>query len=233
MDVSERSSCLLARQPETSIRFSACTCRGMAARHSWEDSEGGHSWEQPPALGEDASADGNESLTREAAGREFADLLVDLYLRGQVAAKFVCTAAFWASKAGACGPCSVLAMHPSSSTGNFAKHLAVVLDMKNDDGKFLQMSVPAYRRYDLSRGVHELPVVPPHEALHGEVLRTPGLPEKLAETLQREHWAPDYLHHALVAGRGGFCLPTCLVRGRHAHDQKRFRIGLFRTKPAY
>eukprot|EP00969_Alexandrium_andersonii_P352852 15438586-Alexandrium_andersonii.AAC.1 len=137
--------------------------------HDWEQPSA-HSWEVPPPPPPPEWGDSsNEECSPEDAGVHLAEKLISMKNRGHLTAKDVCIISHWASLAGAKGPVNEYAMAPGGNSGNYSRHIDIVMHMQNEIEKLCFVSVPGYDRRDLSRSLHDVAVIPPHEALHAEL----------------------------------------------------------------
>jgi hypothetical protein len=159
-----------------------------ASASSWENREA--DWES--YLREQAGLDPcNESpdeedacrhrapTKNEAGDRLFSYLLDQLESGGRVSAKMICIIGYWAALSGAEGKVGNLSVHPQSSSGNFQKHLDVL--MKHNEAKDIiyNLDVPGYCRSELGNSTISLPVAPAHERLLQDIVDDPHLPAKL------------------------------------------------------
>eukprot|EP00969_Alexandrium_andersonii_P043196 1894118-Alexandrium_andersonii.AAC.1 len=87
---------------------------------------GANPWEEPGySEAEEATADPNSDPG--AAGIEFVEGLLDLYLASKISAQHLCTSCWWAWKGGIQGPAPKYALRPGQSSGNYQRHLDRVL----------------------------------------------------------------------------------------------------------
>ena len=96
-----------------------------------------------------------------------ADFLIDLKLAGSLSAKAVCTIAFWAHKAGACGPVDELRWRPDDpSVGHFHRKVdSAVGTSLTGANDFYLLPMPTHSRASSSRIWKDIPALPLHEVL--------------------------------------------------------------------
>ena len=58
------------------------------------------------------------------------DMLIAMYCSGSLDAKSLCSLCYWATRAG-CEGVDDLGVRPGVSTGNYSKHLSLVLGLKD------------------------------------------------------------------------------------------------------
>ena len=101
-------------------------------RHAWErpsSSSAAHPWEVAGYGAQELSDSDDDIDPQESASLEFLNVLIDLY-NGGLSAKNVCTLCYWASQAGMKGDLvAQYAFKPTSSGGNFQRHLERVMGM--------------------------------------------------------------------------------------------------------
>ena len=124
---------------------------------------------------------GAEQLTPQEAGEELAHLLINLRLKGDISAKQCCILAYWASAAGAVGPCAEFAMPPDRTGGRYQRKLDQYLKVAADLPLYT-VPTPGHDRGTADRVVHDLQMMPPHEALAAELAGNPGILQELART---------------------------------------------------
>lgn len=164
---------------------------------------------QPPHAGAAQGQEGETEAAREErenkeeAGRELAEVLLQLHVDGQLTAKSACVIAHWASKAGAVGPAARLAFRPNAPTGHFQRHLDAVAGLRGKPGVHYPLPVPGHSKHSAARVVHNVKVLLPHECLHAEVTEDPDLVAKARDT----PWPPSFGQHAAVQGAVRTAIP--------------------------
>ena len=197
----------------------ALVMAASGSRHEWE-ADPVHPWEVDPLpflsqgahdpllpLCSDDESDDEDFPDVEVAGEELAAALVGLYLAGKLTAKSLCNLAWWAKHAGAKGRVAELAMRPSSPTGHFQRHLDSVLSFNDSEGHLLRIPIPGHSKFDASRTTSQVPVLPPHEALHREIEEDPSMTMLLASVLERRQLPEAYYQHTVVASPGAPVFP--------------------------
>eukprot|EP00969_Alexandrium_andersonii_P269316 11903492-Alexandrium_andersonii.AAC.1 len=86
----------------------------------------GNLWEEP-GYSDDEAGVPDPYRDPAAAGEEFVEELLDLYLASQISAMHFCTLCWWANRGGIKGPASKYALRPGQSSGNYQRHLDRVL----------------------------------------------------------------------------------------------------------
>jgi hypothetical protein len=183
------------------------------------------SWEVPPAFGDDfddfadagfndVDEDRDPALipppTREEGAQGFAEFLVDQYMSGAMSAKLVCVLSWWATLSGAEGMVNEMALKPSSSTGHFARHMKKILRVDDLETRHMHIDVPGSDKHSFDLGVFKTPVIPPHEALHAEIVDKPEIHDMLAEAIRTDVLPPMYYQHPVVKASGGKAVPLML-----------------------
>ena len=110
---------------------------------------------------------------------------------------------WWAAKAGAVGPVNAYALGPNSQTGAYQRHVdrCLGLDKSADDSYVIQ--APRCDKFDVSRSVHDIPVVLPHEALHDELTDTPQVLKDLQSLVDHDALPRTNTTHPVVAAAHG------------------------------
>ena len=124
--------------------------------------------------------------------------------RNVLNARQACLLCYWATRAGVGSSTSSesmikkLAFAPGKASGNYSRHWDVVLGDMDKDDDYMKVQVPLTQRADLSRVCVEVPVVPPHVALHDEISQG-GVWESLQQQMscmpQVYHQHPLRNHH--------------------------------------
>ena len=127
-----------------------------------------------------------DDLSAVEAGRELYEYLVEMKLSNRTfSARAVCTIAFLAKRAGACGGVELLAHNPADSNGNHARHfdrtvgLSDVLASERVDA----IAVPAYRRGVLGGCTQTYCATLAFESLEAEITEEPDFETKLDKTI--------------------------------------------------
>ena len=177
--------------------------------HEWED-ENLHRWADNDSDGSDAESGPESPPSKEDAVSSLVDYLVTRKLLGKMSAKEVCCISYWAHQAGLDGPIKDFALKPDSPTGHFERKFAAAMGYEQYQGRAMILDVPGHSASTMSRVVHQLPFIPAHEALHDEMLNTPGLDETLAADVAVGAWPDSYVHHPVTRASAGKAMPLAL-----------------------
>ncbi len=129
-------------------------------------------WEEDDPWTSDGYSDGDApfdptrcSPTR--AGELLADCLIEMKLAGSLSAKHVCTIAWWAHKAGACGPVDVLKWRPDdASSGHFHRQFDKAAGSSlHTTCEFYSLPLATHSRSSATRVLKDVQVLPMHETL--------------------------------------------------------------------
>ena len=131
------------------------------------------------------------------AGETLFEYLVQLK-HGGMAAKTVCTIAWWATKAGAVGRVNSLALRPDAASGHFSRCFDTAVGVSRTSENFYLLPQPGHRRGEAARSVEEVESLPVHEAFFEEVSTT-GLELLLQEAKAKQELPPCYYDHPVVA----------------------------------
>ena len=115
----------------------------------WPDSDESEDSHQS----EDSNA---ETLAQETAGEEFLSYLLKLRASGKLHANDVCILSFWAARAGAAGRVRKVGMGPGKASGNYARHLDKVLDVKLPVPVY-NLHAPGRERQEATRSILPFP----------------------------------------------------------------------------
>ena len=99
-----------------------------SSRHAWES----YGWENPGNAPEGAhqwDSDEEAEDTPAEAGETFAELLISCRLKGVLSARQTCLLAYWAGKAGACGPAADFGLRPGEPTGHCQRKIDTYLGL--------------------------------------------------------------------------------------------------------
>ena len=166
--------------------------------------------------GSQASADASSAAAgslpevdeRAEAGAQLAEVLIGMHISGRLQAKEVCVLSYWASKAGAVGPARLFARRPDSATGHFQRHLDRVAGLRGGPEQYLTISVPGHTKANASRELHEIQVLPPHEAVHQEIVQDPTI----LQSFNPHEWPASYhTHSVVIAARAAGAQPIPLA----------------------
>jgi hypothetical protein len=175
-----------------------------AHRSSWERRES--EWEQaehrPHAWADSDSGSDEEPPDGPEAGDLLYEYLVSSLQQGcQLSAKMVCTIAYWSSRAGAEGRIGTLAMNPTSSSGNFSKHLDRCTKIQGDQGILYDLEMAGSTPFSGDHSVVHIPVAVGHELLHDEFINT-DVSAKLQSMKEQGNLPALYWDHPVVMRYG-------------------------------
>ena len=98
-----------------------------------------------------------EEFSPAEAGEELCQLIVDLKLQGKISAKIACYLSYWASKAGAAGPTSELALKPGAKDGSYSARFDVFTGAGVGSLNTYEVEVARCLKGDLGRRWDQLP----------------------------------------------------------------------------
>ena len=163
---------------------------------SWEHWE--PSWAHAAPAGWDDEADVEfdyNSVTKEQAGEEFVNFLVELKVKGSLSAKQACCLAWWAGKAGCHGEAINMGRRPDLQSGQYSRHFDKWAECSPRALNAYKVPLGRRVRHDATRVWQPLPMVPPHEAL-GEELSKSGEADAALRAAIRNGTLPNrYLSH--------------------------------------
>jgi len=128
--------------------------------------------------------------------------LIHSVMTGAMPAKTACIVCFWAKLAGLTGPVSTLALSPdTASLGHFSRKLRRAAKI-GADKRIIHIDCPGHSKSTMSRVVHKLAVVPPHEVLSEEVATSSTLSSDLAAAVRDDAMPPQYMRHPIAIASG-------------------------------
>ena len=183
-----------------------------AMAHAWEAPERG--WEfdsDAPNVWADDTPDAEvdyNALSKAECEAKLFEYLIDLKQTTRLSAKQTCILAFWASKAGAGGDVSKLAMAPNCQSGKFSHRFDQVIGHPQEEN-YYYINIPRRHRSSSERHVDSLPTLPPLDACVQHVEKHRG---ELEQTLQTARLPSIYSSHPIVRGAavGALVLPFAL-----------------------
>ena len=197
-----------------SSRFWLCVLQGMALpldRRSRSRSPVGglFAWEQSGPV-DDHDSDEAGDQAQHLFGKQLEDHLLSQFALGQLDAKALCIACWFASKAGAQGDgLARLAFPPGRSTGNYSRHLKAMLPIDLSD--LVPLDVPAYVKG--ARTTKTILVAAPHVVLEAEANVISAVDsDAVKKKLEGTEWTDAYLEHPLreKAGDDRLVVPCAL-----------------------
>ena len=146
-----------------------------------------------------------EEFSQAEAGEELCQLIVDLKLQGKISAKIACYLSYWASKAGAAGPTSELALKPGAKDGSYSARFDVFTGAGVGSLNTYEVEVARCLKGDLGRRWDQLPFLPVHEVLLDELLEDSGPEIAFQKALAAGNLPPVWDSHpnVLAAQRAG------------------------------
>ena len=128
------------------------------------------------------------------AEQSLSSLLIGLCLAGSMTPKMVCIICYWVSLCGVGGMVARLALKPGSHTSHFSRKFKRVTGFRNSETKVF-VDAPGFCRASMSRTVHKVPCIPPHEVLSRETLMDPNLATTLEDAVEYDRLPPSYTSH--------------------------------------
>ena len=162
----------------------------------WEQDAGiPWGWEGVIASSEEEAP---RAMTSERAGREFADLIVNLYRSRQyLTAKSLATLCYFAVNMKGKGFANELAMAPGKHGPSYSKHINAKLREPDWNERYYDLPMPCTDRFDSCRAMDMVPALPLHEAILDELeTASVDLASKLAEV--KHLFPPIYQQHPVV-----------------------------------
>ena len=165
-------------------------------------------WDVPagfPADGSDeVEADSDldeEGINDQEAAHAFVDFLMSLKMRGKLSAKDVCVLCWYGSRCGLAKPGADLAFRPNAPSGHYQRHLDSVTEMSSKLKGACMIVVPSFDKYSMSRCVLNIPMIPLHEALQGELEEDPSIETTFNASTPEGDWNKDYFRHPVVRNK--------------------------------
>jgi hypothetical protein len=87
---------------------------------------------------------------------------------------------------------------PNTSSGNFQKHLDLILGRDESDAKLYKLDMPGRSKYDVNRTKTSIFVIPPHESLQAELDHDAMLAKLQSCVYESSDWAPQYFSSSVV-----------------------------------
>ena len=164
-------------------------------------------WDEDP----DPGLEEEGPISPATAGENLAQLLLQLKLQGSLSSHHVCVLAYWASAAGAVGPCKAMGLRPGAPSGNYQRKLNSFMEIEKDDPLYT-LRVPGLAPELCERTVHHIEVENPHEVVAKEVAEDPSILQLVAAGQGQAEWAQAYRRHPVVqaAGPAGGVVPLAL-----------------------
>ena len=206
-----------------SAGFSSIFCVCLRRLHIAAASMTSFSWEQPSwedpvdTLRLEGSDDDEpdaasrlEPPTKKEAEEGLAEFLITKKLLGKMSAKDACTIAYWCKHAGVGGLVAKIALKPNSASGHFERKFNSALGLTKIDAKAMSLRIPGLSPATMGRVCHTIPFIPPHEALHAEMVSTPGLAAKLKRLVDLQALPRSYMDHPVARASRHSAMPLAL-----------------------
>jgi hypothetical protein len=203
-----------------------------SSSHSWEHPL--HSWETEDDDhldgwgGECSDDDVEEEPT--TPGGELVVYMFGLLMAGTLNSQQFCIAMHYANLGGI-AEARPYAFPPGKSSGHYARHLLPFLGSAEERAGLYELDVPGHRKTELSRTVHKVQVMPPHEVL-AEAMQAPAYIAKVEEFLASNPMPPAYENHVVVrsaraADPAAVVVPLCLYMDAVPYSQTDSVLGVW------
>lgn len=121
-----------------------------------------------------------------------------MWASGAMEAKPLCIWCWIATMSG-CTGIDDLGMRPGQSSGNYNKHLKLVLGLNDDNEEIQHIELPLFSKYSQKRELVNVAVIPPHEAMRKDW----EVPEPLLKAnFKPEDWADNFFDHPVTRKAG-------------------------------
>ena len=191
--------------------------------HPWDDD----SDDSRSSASTDSEDDAPPSQRK--AAKLFVEYILSMYMVGMISAKTFCTICYYASLAGI-EAASPYGRGPSKNTGRYQAYLDRVLGFKKYDRALYEIEIPGVGRRGLSRVVHKMSVMNPHEALAEELRGDGGMIEQRLDGLAQSGGLPPcYYAHPVVQGNGCTTIPIAIYMDGVPYSQVDSVLGVWIT----
>jgi hypothetical protein len=200
--------------------------------HSWEQPL--HSWENE----DDDNLDGwggecsDDDVEEEPTtpGGELVSYTFGLLMAGTLNSQQFCIAMHYANLGGIT-EARPYAFPPGKSSGHYARHLLPFIGSAEERAALYELDVPGHRKTEMSRTVHKIPVMPPHEVL-AEAMESPAYIATVKEFVANNPMPPAYDDHVVVrsareADPAAVVLPLCLYMDAVPYSQTDSVLGVW------
>lgn len=135
----------------------------------------------------------------ELSGQVLAEMLVELKHHGAISATTACLIAYWAHKAGACGPVSALGTKPGQHSSAYSRAFDKYTGLGLQSAHLYNLPCARRVKYDVSRRFEALPFLVPHEAFAEElILDADTLVAATRQAEERNEMPPMWASHPVV-----------------------------------
>lgn len=189
----------------------------------WDDQPDGPSW---GLHGEDYDY---TAVSQDEAGAQLFELLARLKIMSVLSAKQACLVAFWASKAGAIGRVSELAVKPDAQAGKFSARFDKVVGTKISSEGTYSLGLARRLRHDATRRWDQIPIKLPLEVLGQELASSSGPKDALRQALVAGEVPRLFLDHPAVrsCSTGGTIFPVSLYIDAVAYSRLDSALGVW------
>jgi hypothetical protein len=200
-----------------------------------------HSWEQPLHSWDNEDADNldgwggecsDDDVEEEPAtpGGELVSYMFGLLMAGTLNSQQFCIAMHYAHLGGIT-EARPYAFPPGKSSGHYSRHLIPFIGSVEERAWLYELDVPGHRKTEMSRTVHTIQVMPPHEIL-AEAMQAPAYLEKVGEFLASTTMPPAYEEHVVVRSARqedpeAVVVPLCLYMDAVPYSQTDSVLGVW------
>ena len=135
---------------------------------------------------------------RRSCAREFFSMMVELKLKGFIAARTACVLSYWAKRGGLQEPGSDLALPPTRTGGHYSSHFDKVVGVGLHDDSFYMLDVPPQANWVFQRLVEPWPLQLAYDRLAEELSSTVDFQEQFRSAAKRNILPPTHENHPLV-----------------------------------
>ena len=174
------------------------TSSGSEAYEGIDEAPSTSDWESAGGDDDSDSVDDGGDPSKEHAGEQLLDLLLQLLFAGRISASLVCIVCWWAWKAGCESSClQRFAYRPGAQSGKYQGHIDTALGVSTKSASH-SINVPMYPKSSVRRVDLAIPVEVPHEELLSEIEEDPCFDDALAKAVERRRLPPSYYDHDVV-----------------------------------
>lgn len=163
------------------------------------------------------------------AGDELFEMLFRLKATNVLSAKQACVLAFWAHRAGACGPVRCLALAPDRQSGKFSRRFDDACGTSGKPDGLYSAPLALKVRHDAARVWDTIPIRTPLEALEAELEGSPEPKAELQRAIEADEMPPAFKRHPAVLGAGAdeLVLPFALYLDGVAYQRSNSVLGIW------
>ena len=145
-------------------------------------------------------------------GEDLVEYMVELLNERTLNARQFCTVMYYAGRAGV-REAAPYGLQPGAQSGHYQRKLSAVMPASRDRKAYYTVDVPGHSKHDLSRTIHQVPTLPPHECIVDDMGAT-GFETRLRECigggLPAAYWEHPAVRNAPQDGPGGPPVPVNL-----------------------